>query len=214
MESAAIALGQRLRSELAAGRRVLWLVSGGSNIGPSVSIMKSLSGELSRNLTVIPCDERYGQPGHVDSNWQQLLDGGFDGKQATLLPALKEGLDFNQNTSFYNDLMAKATSSADVIIVQLGMGSDGHVSGILPKTPACRETVESIVNYEAPPLRRMTSTFHNLRQASAIYLLAYGEGKADQLRRLKAEDVPLDEQPAQILKEISEAYVYNDQVED
>jgi hypothetical protein len=46
---------------------------------------------------------------------------------------------------------------------------------------------------------------------TVAYLLAYGEDKRPALENLKTE-LPPNQQPAQILKDIAEAYVYNDQV--
>jgi 6-phosphogluconolactonase/glucosamine-6-phosphate isomerase/deaminase len=73
----------RLLAELSAGKKVLWLTSGGSNIKASVEIMSKVPEPLTANLSVMPSDERFGPPGHADSNWQKLLAAGFDGKQAS-----------------------------------------------------------------------------------------------------------------------------------
>ncbi len=45
-------LTERLVKELAGRKRVLWLVSGGSNIPASVQIMDNISGSLSEHLSV------------------------------------------------------------------------------------------------------------------------------------------------------------------
>src|SRR6185437_3559960 len=82
-------LTERLVRELAGNKRVLWLVSGGSNIPASVQIMSNISTDLSRRLTVMLADERYGEPGHPESNWEQLEQAGFEGKNASLVRTLK-----------------------------------------------------------------------------------------------------------------------------
>jgi 6-phosphogluconolactonase/glucosamine-6-phosphate isomerase/deaminase len=202
----------RLVRELASGKRVLWLVSGGSNIPASVQIMDNLSGALSQNLTVMLADERYGEPGHAESNWAQLLRAGFKQGQATLLPILQAGLNLKQTVARYNQLAKQAFADHDIIIAQLGVGRDGEICGIVANSPAALETTELIVSYQDPPLARLTLTFAGLRQISAVYAFAFGQPKHKVLVSLATEPLTPDEQPAQILKQLPEAYVYNDQV--
>jgi 6-phosphogluconolactonase/glucosamine-6-phosphate isomerase/deaminase len=70
-------LTAHLITELRAGKRVLWLLSGGSNIRAIVEVMDSIDDSLTPNLSLLLADERFGPVGHHDSNWQQLLDAGF-----------------------------------------------------------------------------------------------------------------------------------------
>lgn len=213
-DDAANALAKRLIDELSSGKHVLWLTSGGSNVDAAVNIMHQIPEDLSANLSVMPVDERYGTPGHADSNWRKLSDSGFQSKKARLIPALKDGLDFKQNITHYNELAQQAFSEHEVVIGQLGIGADGHIAGILPGSPACDESKELITGYSAPPFKRMTLTFPGLKKIDAAYVLAFGDNKLEPLNRLKSETVPINEQPAQILKSIGETYVYNDQVGD
>jgi 6-phosphogluconolactonase len=204
-------LTERLVRELATGKRVLWLLSGGSNIPSSVQIMDNISADLSKNLSVSLIDERYGEPGHSESNWAQLIQAGFDGKQARLLPILQPGASFEQTIETYNQLIEKAFDANDVIIAQLGIGPDGHVAGILPNSAAT--TAKTLVTgYEAPPLTRLTLTFPALRQITAAYAFAFGKPKQQALVSLQAKALPPEQQPAQILNELPEAYMYSDQV--
>jgi 6-phosphogluconolactonase/glucosamine-6-phosphate isomerase/deaminase len=205
-------LAERLVRELAAGKHVLWLTSGGSNIPSSVQIMDNISAGLSKQLSVSLADERYGEPGHSESNWAQLMQAGFSGKHATLLPVLKPGVSFEQTIRTYNQLMEKAFASHDVIIAQLGIGPDGHVAGILPHSPATTETTALVTGYKDPPLTRITLTFPGLSRVTAAYVFAFGKPKQKALVSLHTQALPKTEQPAQILSELPEAYIYNDQV--
>lgn len=213
-EEAAAAVAKRLNSELAAGRKVLWLVSGGSQTPYNVKIMNQITDELSHNLIVMLADERYGPPGHKDSNWAKLMAAGFPTKEAQLIPVLKEGLGFEENTAHYNQLAKQAFEESNAIIGQLGMGEDGHTAGILPNSPATNESEALVVGYEAPPLKRMSLTFSALRQIKAAYVLAFGEPKKPALSQLKADKLNLKKQPARIFTQIPEAYIYNDQLGD
>ncbi len=205
-------LTQRLVRELSAGRRVLWLVTGGSNLPASVKIMGSISDDLSRNLTVMLADERYGAPGHADSNWAQLMDSGFQGKHATLLPLLQAGDSFERAAERYNQLAGQAFNEAEVTISQIGIGADGHVAGILPESPAARETTAMVIAYDSPPYTRLTMTFPALQRITADYSFAFGENKRQTLTMLEQKQLDPIMQPAQIFKQLPEAYIYNDQI--
>src|SRR5258706_7607481 len=85
------ALQAKLEAALKDGKRVLWFISGGSNIPVTVHVLDALPDELTRNLTIMPVDERYGPVGHKDSNAQQLHETGFQPKQATFIPILDGG---------------------------------------------------------------------------------------------------------------------------
>jgi 6-phosphogluconolactonase/glucosamine-6-phosphate isomerase/deaminase len=205
-------LTERLVRELAAGKSVLWLTSGGSNIPASVQIMDNISANLSRNLSVSLADERYGDPGHSESNWAQLIQAGFSGKQAALLPVLQAGASFEQTISSYTKLIDEAFANHDVIIAQLGIGQDGHIAGIVPDSPAAAEKTKLVAGYQDPPLARLTLTFPGLRRITAAYAFAFGKPKQRALVSLQSKASDLSHEPAQILNELPEAYMYSDQV--
>ncbi len=207
-------LTERLVRELAGGRQVLWLVSGGSNVMPSVQIMGNIPERLRAKLSVMLIDERYGEPGHPESNWAQLMKAGFEGGDATLLPVLEAGLDFDQTIVRYNQIAGRAFDANQVIIAQLGVGADGHIAGILPGSPAADETDALAVGYQSEPLTRLTLTFTALRRVSAAYVFAFGDTKRQELKKLQTQSIPLNRQPAQILKQLPEAYFYSDQFGD
>jgi len=210
-EQGITAIAERLQRELASGQRVLWLVSGGSNVPACVTVMQRLPAELTPGLSITLCDERYGVVGHADSNWDQLEQAGFDGKQAHLLPVLEGDLSLEATAARYTKLVEAALTQADSIVAQLGMGADGHIAGILPGSAAVSAR-GLVCGYQAPPYQRLTLTFPALRQLTAAYVLAFGAAKHQALRDLQAKALPLDQQPAQILKELTEAYIYNDQI--
>ncbi|HZL08104.1 MAG TPA: 6-phosphogluconolactonase [Candidatus Dormibacteraeota bacterium] len=207
-------LTERLVRELAAGRRVLWLTSGGSNTMPTVQIMANIPANLRSKLSVMPIDERYGETGHDESNWAQLLRAGFEGGEAALLPVLEDGLSFEQTIDRYNQMAIQAFNDNEVIVAQLGVGGDGHVAGILPGSSAATETDDLAVGYRSDPLTRLTLTFAALRRISAAYIFAFGNTKKEALKKLQTQSVPLDRQPAQVLKQLPEAYFYSDQFGD
>lgn len=205
-------LGQRLSGELAAGKKVLWVTCGGSNIHAAVQVMDSISNELTPNLTIMLSDERYGEVGHADSNWEQLMQAGFNPWQAQLIPTLQPGTSLEETVRGYNQAVQQAMTSNQIIIAQLGIGPDGHIAGILPHSGAAHEEINLVAGYVSTPFTRITMTFNALRHITAAYVFAFGGTKNQALRSLHDLSLPLGDQPVQILKEIPEAYVYNDQV--
>ena len=204
-------LQERLEQELITGKRVLWLVSGGSNIAGSVYLIHDLEPQLTANLTIMPVDERYGLVGHPDSNGAQLMAAGFERQQATLIEILQPNMSFEATANHFENLARQAFAQSDIIIAQLGIGADGHIAGILPHTSALTDPA-FVSGYASQPYQRLTLTQHALKRISAAYVLAFGADKQSTLEQLSTKMVPYADQPAQILKELPEAYVFSDQI--
>ena len=211
LASGSLALGTRISAELRANKRVLWLLSGGSNIIATLMAFHNIPDDLTAAIAMIPMDERFGEPGHTNSNVQQLIDAGFKPKGAMLYPILHGG-SIEETTQAYNATLTDLFYENDVIIGQFGIGEDGHTAGILPGSPATFEADQLAISYKAHDFERITATFAALRRISIAYGFAYGVSKQKALLVLKDKALPLDTQPAQILKELPECYVYNDQI--
>lgn len=210
VSKAATYLTERLTKELQAGKRVLWLLSGGSNIALSVQIIGDLPSELLSQLSCLLTDERYGIPGHADSNWHQLSNAGFMKPEVSFKSVLIAGLTRDATCQRYAEVIDQAFNEADVVIAQLGIGGDGHIAGILPRSPAVNDN-QSVVGYDSAPFQRITLTPMVLRSCQVAYAFVYGDTKLPALQRLHNETLSLEEQPSQVLKDIAEAYVYTDQ---
>ncbi len=206
-------LVSKLKSSLSIGP-TLWLVSGGSNIPISVSVMQALDSDLSANLTIALTDERYGPYNHPESNWAKLKNSGFDPKHAQIIEPLKAdgSADLDSVTADYSEELKTAIDNVNTAIGQFGMGEDGHIAGILPQSPAARELPEIVTSYASQPYTRITMTFNGIRQLNCGFLIAMGASKLPQLERLISQDLPLSDQPAQIIKQIEESFIYNDQI--
>ena len=206
-------LSQRLTSELKKNKRVLWLVPGGSSIAAAVKIMQALPEEENNNLAIFLTDERYGEVGHIHSNAKQLMDSGFTQKQAIFVPVLAPGFSLEETKERYAEAAKRAFEHADVIIAQFGIGTDGHIAGILPHSEAAAAD-GWVAAYETQEHTRVTLTFEALRHISAAYAFVFGDAKKQALEQLRDETLALADEPSQILKELPEAYVYNDQIGD
>lgn len=206
------ALSERLIRDLGDGQNVLWLVSGGSNVAAAVQCMQAIPEPLTEKLTVMLVDERYGPVGHAESNWQKLIQAGFDPKRATALPVLEDPLSFTQTATRYETYTEQAFVQATTVIAQLGIGEDGHIAGIMVGTADASDTA-LVTAITTEKLQRLTLTYTALRNTTAAYVFAFGDNKADTLHTLTTRSVTLSEQPAQILKELAEVYIYSDQLE-
>jgi 6-phosphogluconolactonase/glucosamine-6-phosphate isomerase/deaminase len=215
-------LAAKIMASLERGKKVLWLVPGGSNIAVAVFVMKTIrKGEPTSafsegapiralaNLTVALTDERYGPVGHPDSNWEQLIDAGFDFDNVNAIPVLR-GLPLDETVSAYGDEMRSAFERADAVIGHFGIGADGHIAGILPHSPAVAEP-GPVNGYEAGAYTRITLTPAILRRVTAAFAFAFGSSKAKAIRDLRDAALPLEDQPAQILNMLGEAYLFSDQ---
>lgn len=206
-------LSERLNSELARGKKVLWLVCGGSNIPLEVEIMRHIPVNLQSQLTLALTDERYGEFDHPDSNWRQLHEAGFEAGDAQIIPTLAPNLSLEETVENYEHNIVQALAEADFVIAQFGIGADGHIAGTLPRSPAITNNTLVIV-YDAGQFTRITLTPSALRKIDVAFAFVYGESKLLTLQNLQTKALPLGEQPAQILKELPEVYVYNDQIGD
>jgi len=209
-EHAIDTMAEQLSSALAQGKRVVWLVCGGSNIPWVVACMNRLPTADTGTLTICLTDERYGIPGHTDSNWTQLDEAGFDRKQATIIPTLEADTTLQDTCQHYGAAVTAALDQAELVVAQFGIGGDGHIAGILPNSPAV-DSPQPAVGYDAGKFMRITLTPSVLRRIDSAYALVYGETKRHALEQLRDQNLPLTDQPAQILKEIDDAHVYSDQ---
>jgi 6-phosphogluconolactonase/glucosamine-6-phosphate isomerase/deaminase len=201
-------LSGEIKTALASSKKVLWLVPGGSGIDIAVAVAETLrSNSHIANLTVSLTDERYGPPGHKDSNWQQLKDKGFSLPNARMLPVLN-GSGLENTAHSYASLAASALASSDWAIALAGMGADGHIMGIKPQSPAV-DYGELAAGYEWSDYQRLSLTSAALKRLDEVVVYAVGKEKWPQFDRL-AQDIEPRDQPAQLLKRLKKVTIFND----
>lgn len=208
VESAGKYLAGLISAQLLDQRRVLWLVSGGSAISVAIEAAKILALLDITRLTVSLIDERYGVLGHVNSNWTQLQAAGFNLPGATLHPVLTGAAQPATAADFEAFLYQQFGGAADYCVGLLGIGPDGHTSGILPHSPAVTAT-GLVCAYDGGGYQRITTTPIALEKLSEAVVYAVGEAKWPQLDRLET-DLPLAEQPAQALKKLAKTTIFTD----
>jgi 6-phosphogluconolactonase/glucosamine-6-phosphate isomerase/deaminase len=198
----------RIIQQLEAGKKVLWLVPGGSAEAVAAEASKIISGHPHKSLTVTLTDERYGQIGHAESNWAQLAEKGFLLPEATLIPVLR-GISLEETTENFNSELGGALEWADYKIGFFGVGADGHTAGMLPGSSAVKST-DLVYSYDAGSFTRVTVTPEAIVQLDEAVVYAAGDNKWPAIKDLMESDIDIDIQPAQILKKIPLLTIFSD----
>lgn len=200
---------QTIDQKLSAGRKVLWLLSGGSFIPIQVEVAKRLSSQPNlKQLAVTLTDERYGPVGHPDSNWQKLLEAGFSLSGAQLHPVL-EGSDIAQTTADFSGYLSSQLTTKGYKLACVGVGADGHTLGVIPGSLGF-DSHELAVSYQAFDFQRITMTLGSLVHLDEAAVYMVGKEKWPLIDQLTDKSIPLDQQPAQALKQVKKLTIYND----
>ena len=200
-------IANSILNQLSSGKSVLFFVTGGSGIEVGVKVSKILEKESLENLTVTLTDERYGPVGHKDSNWQQLLDKGFDLPGAKLVPVLT-GVDTKTTTQKFNQALNRELTKDSYKIGLFGIGADGHTAGILPGSGAVNSP-DLAYNYQTPQFERITITPRAIMELDQAIVYAKGKEKWKTLGELQT-DQDINIQPAQILKTVPLLTMFTD----
>lgn len=217
-EPVAAAVAKTLREHLPQGKKVFWIVTGGTAIKVAVEVSKQLAGQNLDGLSVTLTDERYGPIGHDDSNWYHLEQAGFNLPGATMLPVL-QGKDRQQSTRDYAATLADNFATADYSLGLFGIGPDGHTAGILPGSPNIdtNELATSYADSEATQeftegvyrdKDRITMTAVAITHLDEAIVVALG--KDPSLFERLEQTIDVSEMPAQALKQVAALSVYND----
>jgi len=202
---------KQLNSALEDEKHVLWLVPGGSNIAVAIKVMAALNSEHLNYLTLMLTDERYGEPGHDDSNYYQLKNAGLQTRGATFKDILA-GDDFDTTVEAYAQMAEECMVDADTIIGFFGMGPDSHIAGVLPHSPAAVANEDWVIGYDGGEYDRMTLTPYALSHVDIAIVGAFGASKTEALEKLCKTAAPMSEQPSRILCHLTNVIVFNDQI--
>lgn len=209
-EQAASALATSITSQLKHGKRVLWLLSGGSSIDIAIKTQGLLSADLNlTNLYVSLTDERFGDLNHADENWSQLIAAGFSLPGAQLYRPLI-GQDIATTTQLFNNWLGEQFSAAGYKIGIFGMGTDSHTAGIKPGSQP-EDMQDYAYCFKADDFERITISTLAIKRLDEAVIQASGGDKLDAIKQLLNNDYPIDIRPAQILKSVKLSSLYTDQ---
>lgn len=196
-----------INQKLKEGKKVLFFVCGGSSLETEVLVSQKLENFNEDNLTITLSDERWGEMGHKDSNWEKLKNLGFNFENKKLIPFLI-GKSVEETKSYLENELRDAISKADYKVAFMGMGSDGHTGGILPKSPAVFED-GLLCYYDGGVFERFTTTFKILENLDEVFLYVFGSDKWAMVENLN-KDIDKEDMPAQILKKVKQLTIFTD----
>jgi 6-phosphogluconolactonase len=211
VEDATRAIARGLDRALQSNLKVLWLLSGGSNISVEMDVLAQLKHATRHNLTISMIDERFVPIDSPNSNWHALLDAGLTGEKARLEPPIINWeLGLRSAATDWAERLQKVLGEADVVIGQFGIGADGHTAGILPHTKGVHEVEQLVVGYKGKDFERLTTTSSLFARLDLAAVVAMGTSKKPVLERMQG-DISAEDQPAQLLLQAKELIVYTDQ---
>lgn len=163
-------------------------------------------------------DERFGKPGHKDSNKYMIEQTGlfadFKRKQvptATIL--ISEEFKLEETSALYNVKVKKYIDELPKVVAIMGVGSDGHTAGILPNKERFsnpvfeKEFAGKLVGHFEDPYgehkERVTLTPFGLAHVDTFIILAFGQGKKQVLTRLINGHESIEELPAMIFQQLA-----------
>jgi len=209
-------LSEALLTALDKDFRVLWLVSGGTNVDITIEVLDKLDDNKLNNLALALVDERYGKPGHKDSNYYKFQQAGLDFSRVDFKPVISsQNLGFEDCVKTYEKRLQSLFNDTDVMIGQFGIGADGHTAGILPHSEACNIDKRLVIGYQAPDFQRITLTFTAIKLVNEAYVFAFGEDKRLPLSLLYDKNLALTDQPAQIFRQyLPKSFIINNMIGD
>lgn len=212
IERAGKLLNARLSESKDKKSPILLALSGGSCLDLLPYVAQENLGDL---VTVMVLDERYSADPTIN-NFVQIEQRGFMATARKkgvkeINTMVKEGETREQLSKRFNAEIQQwlEVNSVGAIIATLGMGLDGHTSGIIPGSENFEQIFSEnnnlcVVGYTANNQypERVTTTFNFLRKITWGVLLVVGEEKRNAVNRLMAERGALTETPARIYREI------------
>jgi len=208
-------LANKISEYMSQDLKVLWLVSGGSNIDITVGTAEILKlkfkDKIKKNLVIMLTDERYGPAGHCDSNWAQYIGKGLDFSIFKEAVPVLINKNIEETINHFSERYLTFKEWADITIGQFGIGSDGHIAGVLPQTIGTLST-DTVCGYSTDSFQRITLTISEIKNISVVYTFVLGQSKNSVIKKLMGECISVEEMPAQILKFIPESYLFYDQI--
>lgn len=202
---------------------ILFLTSGGS----ALAILENVKIPEGSHISIGVLDERYSEDPTIN-NFTQLKNTQFFQRSENLFEHIldtsvekSESLeDFAER--FESMLRAWMVENHNGVIVStIGMGPDGHVSGMMPfpEDSSRFETLfndghKLVIGYDAGKKnqysKRATTTMEFMRRIHHAVVYISGEAKKEAWKRLMVDSGTLNETPARILREMEDVKVFTD----
>lgn len=197
---------------LSLNKKVLWSISGGSNIEIESYILKKIPTHLLKNLFLILADERFVNKESNDSNYIQFLKS-IQGRQNFHFEPILINNNLKETKKHYLNIFNEYFEETDIHILQAGIGKDGHTLGVLPHSPIIYSN-KIIESYQGKDFSRLTLTLKSISKFEYIFIFCFGKDKKEGLNKIYANKTTLEEIPGLIYQQIKSVKLYNDYIGD
>ena len=200
-----------LISSLKENNRVLWLLSGGSNIAIEVKTMDKIPDALTKKLIIGLIDERYGNFNHADSNFYQIKSANFNFRDSAIIEVIEKQSDsIKSSAKEYGQKITELLSNKNIFSIgQLGVGDDGHIAGILPDCSII-ESPETVDSYTSKPFNRISFTPNGLGLLDQIIVVIVDTRKNHLIDKIFLDDGNDEKElPIKLLHRYNSVNIYN-----
>lgn len=219
-------LNEVLREAISSEKQILFLLAGGSCLD---LLDKVDDKNLNDRVTIAPLDERFSiDP--LENNMALISQTDFYKKAQKynckfIDTRVKEKTMYELTDRFNKELSIWIKNNPyGTIIATVGIGTDGHIAGIMPfpENPEKFKTLfdsdendRLVVGYDATGknkyTQRVTTTMKMLRKIDKAIVYAAGENKRVALQSFNESKIDLAKTPSQVLKEIKgNVYLFTD----
>ncbi len=185
-----------LEEALEKSERITVALSGGNSPLPVYEKLRAFSLDWKRVVFFL-VDERCSTTESVDNNYKNIKNVFFDHIESQSYPMIIDGKSYEECAQAYQKNITTHIPIVDDIpcfdLIILGMGLDGHIASLFPKTKALKEKEQWIVLNKVPQLEteRITMTYPLLINSKKIVLLIKGEEKKEVLLNAEKQNLPV-----------------------
>jgi 6-phosphogluconolactonase len=192
--AAAEHIAERLMRRLAAQGKASLVVSGGTTPVDCFAALAGMPLDWA-NVHIVPSDERWVPPDHVDSNEKLVRDTLMTGEAsaASLLPLYSASTDISEHCARLNEDLLQIPFPFAVSL--LGMGEDGHFASLFPDAENLDEGLEVDSRTLCLPIQttgsehwRVSLTLAALSRSDEIILLIFGDAKLAVLEEARRQE--------------------------
>jgi 6-phosphogluconolactonase len=181
VDDPALVVGELLAEAAREARSIV--LTGGSTPKDAYELAADLESDWSR-VELWWGDERCVPPEHEHSNFRLAKVALLD--RLALQPRAVHRMPGELGKDAGADAYEAELDGAELDLVLLGMGADGHVASLFPNEPTLQEKTRRVVGAEAklePFVDRITMTLPTLRSGREVLFLIRGADKADAVAR-------------------------------
>ncbi|WPE18193.1 6-phosphogluconolactonase [Candidatus Thioglobus autotrophicus] len=176
------------------------MLTGGRSAAQLYNIWKKLTNfKNNSNINFYFGDERCVPPDHLESNYAMVMNTLFsDGipNNCRIVRMKGESKNLESAASQYS---AELPNSIDILL--LGMGDDGHIASLFPRSSLLHEKRHLCLPVVGPkpPYQRLTITPVVINKVKSTYILAFGVEKAKIIQRAQHDTKDIDTLPVRLV---------------